>query len=260
MTTVVSIWLALALALAAGLKAWRSDRAGAALATYGVSSGRAQRVLVWMLVSVELGLAGALAVGTDWASGAVAGLFLVFAGGTLAALLAGRGGRPCACFGSGSRLGWSSPARAAALALVAGVTACGWLPTAPSGYDRWLTLGLSLSIAALAALAVAVLSLAREVGVLRLSGGARGALEIAEEGPPVGTTQTWATAVRGGPPGGAAGGDLQLRGLSAVRAGQTGARARRRPTPCWASGSLTSTPTRGSGRRPRRRGAHTRSC
>jgi hypothetical protein len=199
MTPIVSIWLALALALAAGLKAWRSDRAGEALATYGVSSGWARRALVWMLVSVELGLAGALAVGADWASGAVAGLFLVFALGMLAALVAGRQGQPCACFGSGSRLGWFSFSRAGALALLAGVTALGWLPNAPSGYDRWLTLGLSLTLAGLAALAAAVLALAREVGVLRLSAGGRGALEIAEEGPPVGSTQTWAAAVPVGP-------------------------------------------------------------
>src|ERR1035437_8712479 len=105
----------------------------------------------------SLGVASALAVGVPWAAGAIAGLCLAFTVLTLAALLAGRKGRPCACFGSASRLGWSSPGRAAALAAVAGVMALGWLPQAPSGYDQWLTVGLSVSVAAVAALAVAVL-------------------------------------------------------------------------------------------------------
>jgi hypothetical protein len=195
MMTVVSIWLVLILGAAGSLKARRTDQAAAALATYGIASGRGQRLTVWALISVEFALASALVVGVPWAAGAVAGLFLGFAVFTLAALLAGRKGRPCACFGSASRLGWSSPSRAAALALVAGVMALGWLPKAPSGYDRWLTVGLSVSVAAVAALAVAVLALAREVGVLRLGVGGRGALEIPEEGPQVGSPPAWAAAV-----------------------------------------------------------------
>src|ERR1035437_3874321 len=171
MTTVASIWLVLILGAAASLKAWRADRAAAALATYGIASGRGQRVTVWALISVEFALASALAVGVPWAAGAIAGLCLAFTVLTLAALLAGRKGRPCACFGSASRLGWSSPSRAAALAAVAGVMALGWLPQAPSGYDQWLTVGLSVSVAAVAALAVAVLALAREVGGVRLGAG-----------------------------------------------------------------------------------------
>jgi hypothetical protein len=195
MTTLVSIWLVLVLAVTASLKAWRAAGTARALATYGISGRRAQWTGVWLLVSTELGLALALAAGLAWAPAGIAGLLLLFAGATLAALLAGGSGRPCACFGSASRLGWSSPVRAAALALVAGALALGWLPGGPEGYDRWLTLGLSLSLAALAGLAVAVLALAREVGVLRLSAGSRGALEIAGEGPELGSTQPWAKSV-----------------------------------------------------------------
>ena len=158
-----------------------------------------QRAVLWLLVASELALAVLLAAGASWAPAAAAALFLLFAAATAAALSAGRKGRPCACFGSSSRLGWPSLARAALLALVAGVTALGLLGSAPSGYDRWLTLGLSLALAAVAALAVAVLALAREVGVLRLSANSRGALEIPEEGPPVGTAQPWAAAVAPGP-------------------------------------------------------------
>jgi hypothetical protein len=192
MTTAVSIWLVLTLVASAGAKAWRLNRAAAALQTYGIGGERAQRGALLALIAVELGLAAVLAVGVSWAAGAVAGLFLAFTFVTTIALLAGRGGRPCACFGSASRLGWSSPARAAALAALAAVLARGWLPAAPSQYDRWLTVGLSLSLVAVVALGLAVLALAREVGVLRLATSGRGALEIPEEGPQVGVAQGWA--------------------------------------------------------------------
>jgi len=199
MAMAVSIWLVLILVAGAGLKARRPDQAASALATYGIAGRRAGRVVIWAVISVEFGLAGALAAGAQWAAAAVAGLFLAFALLTLAGLLAGRRGHPCACFGSGSRLGWSSPGRAAGLALVAGAMALGWLPNGPSGYDRWLTVGLSISLAAVAGLGVAVLALAREVGVLRLGMGNRGALEIPEEGPTLGSTQGWAAAVPSSP-------------------------------------------------------------
>jgi hypothetical protein len=194
-TTVVSIWLALALVTSAALKAWRADQAGAALGTYGISNASLQRGALRALVALEAILAGALAAGLTPARWAATALFLFFATATAIALRAGRSGRPCACFGSASRLSWVSPARALALALAAAVLALGWLPSAPTGYARWLTVALSLSMAGVGALAVAVLALAREVGVLRLSLGARGALEIPQEGPELGTAQAWAAAV-----------------------------------------------------------------
>ncbi len=200
MTTLVSIWLALALGASAGAKAWRWRRAAAALATYGVLGTARQAAALWLLVVGELGVAAALVVGLGWALAAAAVLFTLFAATTSTALLAGHGGRPCACFGASSRLGWTTPLRAAAPALLAAVAAFGWFPAAPSGYDRWLTLGLALSVVAIAALAVAVLALAREVGVLRLSAGdARGALEIESEGPELGEAQPWAEAIEVGP-------------------------------------------------------------
>src|SRR6266436_3348750 len=104
MTTAVSTLLALILCLSAGSKAWRMEQASTALATYGVSQARFQLLLARALVAVELGLGVALMVGAPQAPEAAAGLFLAFAALTSAALFAGRGGRPCACFGSGSRL------------------------------------------------------------------------------------------------------------------------------------------------------------
>lgn len=195
MATAVSVWLVLILSAGGGLKAYRADQTAAALATYGIVGVRARRVAVWALIAVELTLAGALAAGVGWAAGSTSALFAAFALSTAVALLAGRGGRPCACFGSSSRLSWVSPIRASALALVAGAVALGWLAKAPAGYDRWLTAGLAITLAAVAGLAVAVLALARELGVMRLGMAARGALEIPEEGPQIGAAQPWATAI-----------------------------------------------------------------
>jgi hypothetical protein len=194
-TALVSIWLALVLGLSAGLKAWRHRPAGEALATYGISGPAAQRLAIGTLIAVEAVIVGGLILALPVAATAAAVLLLVFTAASTAALFAGRAGRPCACFGSSSRLAWFSPLRSLALAAVAGVLAAGRLPGSPHGYDRWLTLGLSLAIATTCALGVAVLALAREVGVLRLSEGALGALEIPEEGPELGEHQGWAAAV-----------------------------------------------------------------
>ncbi len=199
MNTAAAIWLGLILATSAGLKAWRHDRVAAALATYGIAGRLPSRAAVAGLIATELTLACALALRAWWAPAAVAALFACFALGTGSALLAGRRGRPCACFGGDSRLGFWAPARACALAALAGALALGWLPSAPSSYERWLTVGLSLSVLAAGALAVAVLALAREVGVLRLGMAGRGALEIPHEGPPLGSPQAWAGAIHTGP-------------------------------------------------------------
>ncbi len=195
MNTAVSTLLAVILCVSAGSKARRANQAAAALATYGISRARLQSSLMWTLIAVELGLASALIAQAPRAPEAATGLFLLFVALTAAALLAGRRGQPCACFGSGSRLSWSSPLRALALAATAGALARGSLPAAPTTYDRWLTVALALSIAALAALSVALLALAREVGVLRLQASSHGALELEDEGPRVGARQAWATAV-----------------------------------------------------------------
>src|SRR3954452_3013777 len=104
MTTALSVWLVAVLVAAAGLKAWQREQAAAALATYGIDGERLQRGVLLLLVAVELTLAVAVTAGADWAAGAVAGLFLAFSVVALAALLAGRGGRPCACLGAASRL------------------------------------------------------------------------------------------------------------------------------------------------------------
>jgi hypothetical protein len=194
-TIAVELVLAIVLGVAAALKVRDPTRSAAALAVYGIDGRRLRLLTLGAVVGVELGLAGALAGGQRWAAWGASGLFAVFALATLAALLAGRSGLPCACFGSRSRLGWTSPLRAALLAGLAVLAGGGWLPRAPSSYDAWLTAGLALALIALCGLSAVVLALAREVGVLRLSLAGQGALEIAEEGPAVGQLQDWATSL-----------------------------------------------------------------
>ena len=71
------------------------------------------------------------------------------------------------------------------LALAAAFAVLPLLPESDLSTDQWLGLGLVVSLLACAGLAVAVLALAREVGLLRLRLGGGSALEIEEEGPPL---------------------------------------------------------------------------
>jgi len=122
---------------------------------------------------------------------------------TVGALLQGRQGAPCACFGPRSKVSWLGVARNLALAVAFAV-----VPLAGSvhiGTEGWLAIGVGLALAACVVLAVAVLALAREVGMLRLQLGTQGALEIAGEGPEVGTRVPELTGrLRSIAPGGAA--------------------------------------------------------
>jgi hypothetical protein len=195
MKTAIDTWLALTLVVAAGSKVWRREVAAAAFSTYGMRGARRQRFALWLLLAVEVGLAVALLAQAAWAPISAAGLFGLFTLVAAAALLAGRRGRPCACFGSTSRLSWWTPLRSLTLTGLAVAAALNWLPDAPGGYDRWLTAALAVCLAAVVALGFVVLALAREIGVLRLGIGSQGALEITEEGPQLGTMQPWAVSL-----------------------------------------------------------------
>ena len=192
MNTLVCAWLVLILTVAAGAKAAHLRSTADGLATYGINSLRAQIAALGALIVVELGLAGALAAGVPDAPWAIAILFAAFAVVSQRALIAGRGGLPCACFGSVSRLTRQTPIQGAALAVMAAVVALGVLPDAPDGYARWLTVGLAVCLAATLALGLAVAALARELGVVRLGLRSQGALEIPGEGPEIGAVQSWA--------------------------------------------------------------------
>jgi hypothetical protein len=181
---VVSWILAAVLAAAAVAKLADPADSRPALATFGVRSARAQWALWGAVIALELALAAGVAAGLDAAAWGAAALLGVFAGGLGWALARGRAGAPCACFGARSRV--SGIALARDVVLAAAFAALPLLPRGDVATDTWLAAGLVLALLALAALGVAVLALAREVGMLRLAVGSQGALEIPEEGPPLG--------------------------------------------------------------------------
>ena len=156
----------------------------AALSTYGIRDEAAAHA-VWVgLIAVELLLAAAIVAGVEAAAWAGAALFAVFAVAQAVALVSGRAGAPCACFGARGRIGRASLARAAALAAAFAVLPL--LDRDEPSTEGWLAIGLVVALLGLAALGVAVLALARELGALRAEIDPRGALEIPEEGPELG--------------------------------------------------------------------------
>ncbi len=180
---VVRIALALALLTAAALKLAHAKESRAALATFGVPARL--RATAWSaLIAIETLLAAAVAYGSDAAAIAAAAFCVLSATVILAAIQAGRAGAPCGCFGARSRVGW--PAVSRNIVLAAGFAAIPWLPSGRPSTEALLAVGLALLFACVVALGIAVIALAREVGILRLRLGAELALEIASEGPPLG--------------------------------------------------------------------------
>jgi Methylamine utilisation protein MauE len=176
--------LGLVLAGSAALKLASPASSRASLATFDIEDDRV-RWLGWgVLVAAELALAAGVIAGSDEAAWLAAGLMALFAGVLVGAILRGRAGAPCACFGARSTVGWTSVLRNV---LLAGCfAALPFLPQRGLSTDEWLGLGLVVALLLCLGLGVAVLALAREVGMLRLRLGPESALEIAEEGPPIG--------------------------------------------------------------------------
>lgn len=176
--------LAGVLAASAGTKLARPRSSSAAMTTYGFRR-RAGQWIAWAFVVVaESGLAVGVASGSDAASYAAAGLMLLFAATLGSALLEGKAGAPCACFGPSSTV--SPLAVARNLGLAAAYAALPSLPAGSPTTDEWLALGLAVALLACAGLAIALLALAREVGMLRLRLGPSAALEVSGEGPELG--------------------------------------------------------------------------
>jgi hypothetical protein len=174
----VRLGLAAILVASAGLKLANARASREGLAIFGI--GRA-----WPVVAgIELALAAGVAAGLDAAAYAAAVLMLVFAGALAVAMRTGHAGEPCACFGPRSTV--SSRAIARNLVLAAAFAIAPALPGGSLSTDDWLKLGLVVALLAIAGLAVAVLALAREIGVLRMQIGPQPALEIPHEGPEIG--------------------------------------------------------------------------
>jgi Methylamine utilisation protein MauE len=183
-SVVACLVLGFVLLAAAGLKLSGGASSRAALATYGLR-GTVARVVWAGVIVVEVALGIAVAVGLDAAAQAAAVLMAGACAVQVGAIVAGRAGAPCGCFGARGRVGKASAGRAAVLA--AAFALLPLLPRDEVTTEGWLAIGLGIAIAGLVALAIVVLALAREVGMLRLAVSPRGALEVAHEGPEIGS-------------------------------------------------------------------------
>jgi hypothetical protein len=176
--------LAAVLGVAAASKLRSPRSAAAGLATFGIAAPM-RLPAAFTLVAVEAALAVGVAVGSDGASYGAAALVAVFALAVGSALARGARGAPCVCFGARSRVGSASLARNVGLAATLAV-----LPSLPRGMpstEGWLLIAIAGAFVCIALLTIAVLALAREVGILRLRVGTESALDVSEEGPPVGS-------------------------------------------------------------------------
>jgi hypothetical protein len=183
---VARVLLGLVLVASAALKLASPGSSRAALGTFGIDDERLRWAAWILLVGVELGLAAGVIVGSDQVAWLAAAFLVFFAAMLVAAILRGRACAPCACFGSRSTVGWASVGRNVALA--AAFAAVPFLPDGSPSTDEWLALGLIVALLMCVGLGIAVLALAREVGMLRLRLGPAAALEIPDEGPRVGQT------------------------------------------------------------------------
>lgn len=119
--------LAAVLLLAAGLKLARPRESAEAMEAYGARSVSAQWLLWGIAVAAELVLALAVAAGSVTATYLAALMMLFFALLMIGAIMAGKAGAGCACFGPKSILGWPAVGRnlllAAAFILLAQLSA-----------------------------------------------------------------------------------------------------------------------------------------
>jgi uncharacterized membrane protein YphA (DoxX/SURF4 family) len=183
--TFLRVGLGIVLAGAALAKLASPRASIAAMASFGFEGGPLRPIAWAGLIAVELGLGVAVALGSDPAAYLACGLMLLFAALTAGAILRGRAGAPCACFGPRSKVSWLGVLRN--LALAAGFAVIPVVGSIDLSTDAWLGIAVGVSLLACVGLAIAVLGLAREVGMLRLQLGTQGALEIAGEGPDVGS-------------------------------------------------------------------------
>jgi hypothetical protein len=174
-----------AVLLAAAVGKALAGRSGRdALRSYGLADARL-RLAGWAgAIVLETGLAVAVANGLRDAPLGAAALLAAMALAQVVAIARGRGGAPCGCFGARGRIGWTSVSRTAALAAAFAVLP--FLPDTEPSTDGWLAIGLGVALVAVAALAVALLAIARELGELRLAIAPQGALSLDHEGPELG--------------------------------------------------------------------------
>ncbi len=171
-TVLLATLLAVALLVAAGLKAVDRTATAVAAGTFGLQ-GRAARWIWLPLAGSEALLAVALLAGWGPAAWAAVAMLGAFAAAQATAIAAGRAGAPCGCFGAHGSISWGSVIRTASLAAAAALL--GFVAVAVPVELR--------AGGAAAAIVVAAVVVAR----VRRAGIPDGALEIAGEGPPLGS-------------------------------------------------------------------------
>ena len=158
------------------------------LAAYGVPV-RVRSPFAAALVLMEAVLGALLVAGLFVRPAALAALGLGVAFTAVLARLRARGVHRlrCGCFGAKERSTGFLLARAIGFTGLAGFTAfAGELEVGSPSRDTLVLIALAVLASAVLVLGALVLALYRQVGVLTLRIGPRAALELAEEGPPVG--------------------------------------------------------------------------
>ena len=155
-----------------------------ALASYGLR-GRVATAAWAGTIGLEATLGVLVAAGVPGSAEAAALLLGLFTLLLVGAIARGRAGQPCGCFGSRSRIGWGAAGRSASLAAAFAVLP--FLPDTSLSTEAWLGVGLGVALVGVAALAVALLALARELGELRLAVAPQAALSLDHEGPELGS-------------------------------------------------------------------------
>ena len=166
METFLRVGLGVVLASAALAKLASPRASIAAMASFGFDRGSLRPIAWAALIAIELGLGVGVALGSDSAAYLACGLMLLFAALTAGAILRGQAGAPCACFGPRSKVSWLGVLRN--LVLAAGFGLIPQLDSISLSTDAWLGVAVGIALVACAGLTVAVLALAREVGMLRL--------------------------------------------------------------------------------------------
>ena len=175
--------LAAVLLGSAAAKLAAGERGRRALASYGLH-GRGATAAWAGTIALEGVIGVAVAAGVPGAAEAAAVLLGLFTLLLVVAIARGRAGQPCGCFGNRSRIGWGAAVRSACLAAAFAVLP--FLPDTSLSTEAWLGVGLAVALVGVAALVVALLALAREVGELRLAVAPQAALSLDHEGPELG--------------------------------------------------------------------------
>src|SRR4051794_27334663 len=143
-SVVVCLALGLVLVAAASLKLAAGGRARAALASYGIEGPRAAYAVWGGLIAAELVLGVGVAVGSAPAATAAALLMAGASAAQVGAILSGRAGAPCGCFGGKGTIGRASAGRAAVLA--AALALAPVLPREEPTTQGWLAIGLAVAL------------------------------------------------------------------------------------------------------------------